>query len=68
VDHDLCAFRSDEDDHLEKVASGIRTDKQPSVGVFSSVFDCERMVDCVEDVASATPCLRAESWISTRLL
>jgi integrase len=29
---------------------GVRADEQPTVGVFSGVFDRERMVDCVDDV------------------
>ena len=60
MDHDLRALDRDEHDHLEQVACGIRADEQPPVGVFSSVFDRERMVDGVEDVWSATLCLRAE--------
>jgi hypothetical protein len=68
VDHDLRAFRSDQHDHLEQVASGVRADEQPTVGVFSGVFDRERIVDCVDDVPVGDPCLRAESRISTYLL
>jgi hypothetical protein len=50
MDHDLCAFRRDQDDHLEQVGCGVRADEQPTVGVFSSIFDRERMFDCVNDV------------------
>jgi hypothetical protein len=60
VDHDLCALGRDQDHQLKEVAVGVRADEQPPVGVFSSVFDRERMVKCVEDVLVATPCLRAE--------
>jgi hypothetical protein len=61
VDHDLRAFRSDQHDHLEQVASGVRADEQPTVGVFSGVFDREPWSIAFTMSWSATPCLRAES-------
>ena len=50
MDHDLRSLGRDQDDHLKEVAGGVRADEQPPVGVFSGVFDRERMVDCVDDV------------------
>lgn len=39
-----------QDDDLEQVASPIRADDQPAVGILSGVFDGECMVDGVVDV------------------
>jgi hypothetical protein len=50
VDRDLRGFGSYQHDHLKQVAGGVRADEQPTVGVFSGVFDRERIVDCVDDV------------------
>jgi hypothetical protein len=50
VDHDLRAFGRDEHDHLKRVACGVRADEQPTIGVFSGIFDRERIVDCEDDV------------------
>jgi hypothetical protein len=62
VDHDLRAFGGDQHHGLEQVAGGVRADEQPTVGVFSGVFDRERMVDCVDDVlVGDAACLRAAS-------
>jgi hypothetical protein len=50
VNHNLRAFGREQDDDLKQVACGVRADEQPTVGVFSGVFDRERIVDCVDDV------------------
>jgi hypothetical protein len=61
MDRDLVALRCDHHDDLDEVGCGVRPDDEPAVWVLSGVFGCQRMVDRVEDVLSATPCLRAES-------
>jgi hypothetical protein len=49
VDRDLVALGRDHHHHLEQVPCVIRADDEPAVRAFSGVFDCQRMVDRVED-------------------
>jgi hypothetical protein len=49
VDRDLAVLSWNHHDNLEQIASRIGTDAEPAVW-FSGVFDCQRMVDRVEDV------------------
>ena len=39
-----------QDDHLEQIASAIRPDDQPTVGIFAGVLDRECIVDSMSDV------------------
>jgi hypothetical protein len=64
VDGELDVWGGQHDD-LERVAGAVGADDEPAVRVFAGVFDEQRMVDSVVDVVSATPCLRADSWITT---
>jgi hypothetical protein len=49
MDRDSVALCVDHYDHHEQVGCGVRPDDEPAVWVFSGVFDCQRMVDGVED-------------------
>ncbi|HLY50141.1 MAG TPA: hypothetical protein VKR21_13185 [Solirubrobacteraceae bacterium] len=49
MDRDLVALGSDHHDDLEQVRRGVRANDEPPVWVLSSVFDCKRMIDRVED-------------------
>jgi hypothetical protein len=60
VDRELGALKGRQDNHFEEVASAIRPDSQPAVGVFSSIFDGERMADGVMDVLVGDTVLGAE--------
>lgn len=51
MDRDLAALRRNQHDDLEQVPRGVRADDESAVWVSSGVFDCQRMVDCVEDVS-----------------
>jgi hypothetical protein len=50
VDRELVALGSRHDDHLQEIASAIRPDDEPTVGIFASIFDDQSMIDGVEDI------------------
>lgn len=46
----MFALRRDQHDDLEKVARTIGSDEEPTVGIFSSIFDGQGMFSRVADV------------------
>jgi hypothetical protein len=55
------AFRCDHHDHLEQVGCRVRANDEPAVGVISCVFECQSMIDGVEDVLIGDAGLRGDS-------
>lgn len=61
MNHDLVTLDGDHDDHFQEVAGRVRADEKPTIGIFPGVFECERMVNGVEDVFVGDAVMRAES-------
>ena len=68
VDRQEPIIGQNQDDHLEQVPGSVRADGQflGRIAVGIEVDDNQRGTSRVTDAASATPCRRAERWISTR--
>lgn len=66
---ELAALGRDRDNHLRGIPGGVGADEQPTVGISAGVFECERMVDGVEDVfvGDTTVSLTSESSALTRV-
>lgn len=65
MDDQLSSFGGQQDDQLKHVASAIWTDDEPSIRVFSEIFDGQDVAERVEDVLIADPVPTRRSVIST---
>lgn len=50
MDEDLGAFLADQHNDFEEVASGVRSEDQPPVGILTEVVDDQRVLDGMEHV------------------
>ncbi|MDQ3723500.1 MAG: hypothetical protein M3376_10645 [Actinomycetota bacterium] len=65
MDGDLVSVAGDQHDDLEQVAGPVGPEEQPAIGVFTGIFDGQAWSMAWRTSSSATPCRRAELWIST---
>lgn len=55
MDDDLGTFGADEHDDLEKIARGVGSEDQSSVGILAEIVDGERELDRMEHVLGSYP-------------